>query len=91
VAKGVEDRPSRPMAWGAGAVRDNIAAKFNVPLQERSVGKLPKKLNFSRLSVRPVPQSDLEAAFKNFAERTAIPLVAVEIWFQDPRWLEGAR
>jgi hypothetical protein len=42
-------------------VRDRIAAKFNV----RSVGKLPKKLNFSRLSVRPLPlQSDLEAALK---------------------------
>ena len=48
-------------------LRDRIAAKFNVHLHERSVGKLLKKLNFSSMSVRPVhPQSDLEAqeAFK---------------------------
>jgi hypothetical protein len=42
-------------------LRDRIAAKFNVHLDERSVGKLLKKLNFSSMSVRPVhPQSDLE-------------------------------
>jgi transposase len=36
------------MAWCAGAVLTcvRIAAKFNVHLHERSVGKLLKKLNF---------------------------------------------
>jgi len=53
--------------WRCADLRDRIAAKFNVHLHERSVGKLLKKLNFSSMSVRPVhPQSDLEAqeAFK---------------------------
>jgi hypothetical protein len=44
------------MAWGACAVRDRIAAKFNVPLQERSVGKLPKKLN-SACRCAPCPRN----------------------------------
>ena len=53
--------------WRCADLRDRIAAKFNVRLHERSVGKLLKKMNFSSMSVRPVhPQSDLEAqeAFK---------------------------
>jgi hypothetical protein len=41
---------------------DGIAAKFHVHLDERSVGKLLKKLNFSRMPVCPLyPQSELEA------------------------------
>src|ERR1035437_408298 len=97
VAKWVEDGPDLNtdgvVRWRCADLRDRIAAKFNVHLHERSIGKLLKKLNFSSISVRPVhPQSDLEAqqAFKkNFTEmaRAAIPqeLVGrpVEIWFQD--------
>src|ERR1700730_7392109 len=53
--------------WRCADLRDRIAAKFDVHLHERSVGKLLKKLNFSSMSGRPMhPQSDLEAqaAFK---------------------------
>ena len=40
-------------------LRDRIAAEFGVTLHERSVGKLLRRLNFRRLSVRPQhPQSD---------------------------------
>ena len=48
-------------------LRDRIAAEFGVTLHERSVGKLLRRLNFRRLSVRPQhPQSDpaAQAAFK---------------------------
>ena len=48
-------------------LRDRIAAEFGVSLHERSVGKLLRRLNFRRLSVRPQhPQSDpaAQAAFK---------------------------
>ena len=67
----VEDGPDLKtdgvVRWRCADLRDRIAAKFNVHLHERSVGKLLNKLNFSSISVRPVhPQSDLEAqeAFK---------------------------
>ena len=40
-------------------LRDRIAAEFGVTLHERSVGKLLRRLDFRRLSVRPQhPQSD---------------------------------
>ncbi len=43
-------------------LRDRIAAEFGVTLHERSVGKLLRRLDFRRLSVRPQhPQSDPEA------------------------------
>jgi hypothetical protein len=52
----------RPPAWD---LRDRIAAKFNIHLQERSVGML-LKLDFGSISVRPMHQTNLEAqeAFK---------------------------
>jgi transposase len=72
VAKWVESGPDLKtdgvVRWRCADLRDRIAAKFNVHLHERSVGKLLKKLNFSSMSGRPVhPQSDLEAqqALKN--------------------------
>ena len=71
VAKWVEDGPNRKtdgvVRWRCADLRDRIAAKFDVRLHERSVGKLLKKLNFSSMSVRPLhPQSDLDVqeAFK---------------------------
>jgi transposase len=63
VAKGVKTAlTARPMAcWRWADLRARIAAKFDVQLHERSVGKLLKKLNFSSMSVRPLhPQSDLD-------------------------------
>src|ERR1019366_1333256 len=62
--------------WRCADLRDRIAAKFNVHLHERSIGKLLKKLNFSSISVRPVhPQSDLEAqeAFKKTSLSWRVP------------------
>jgi transposase len=43
-------------------LRDRIAAEFGVCLHERSVGKLLRRLDYRRLSVRPQhPQTDLAA------------------------------
>jgi hypothetical protein len=43
-------------------LRDRIAGRFGVYLHERSVGKLLRKLDFRRLSVRPVhPKANLAA------------------------------
>jgi hypothetical protein len=56
-------------------LRDRIAGRFGVYLHERSVGKLLRKLDFRRLSVRPVhPKADLAAqeTFKKF-RRTGAP------------------
>jgi transposase len=71
VAKWVEDGPDPKtdgvVRWRCADLGDRIAAKFNIHLHERSVGKLLKKLDFSSISVRPMhPQTDLEAqeAFK---------------------------
>ena len=52
-------------------LRDRIAAEFGVTLHERSVGKLLRRLDFRRLSVRPQhPQSDPAAqeAFKKTSQ-----------------------
>ena len=73
VAKWVEDGPDLKtdgvVRWRCADLRDRIAAKFNVHLHERSVGKLLNKLNFSSISVRPVhPQSDLEAQEADLSE-----------------------
>ena len=55
-------------------LRDRIAAEFGVTLHERSVGKLLRRLDFRRLSVRPQhPQSDPAAqeAFKKTSQNLA--------------------
>lgn len=53
--------------WRRIDLRDLIAREFGVEFHERSVGKLLRRLDFRRLSVRPQhPQSDVAAqeAFK---------------------------
>ncbi len=53
--------------WRRSDLRDLIAREFGVALHERSVGKLLRRLDFRRLSVRPQhPESDPAAqeAFK---------------------------
>jgi transposase len=59
VAKWVEDGPDLKtdgvMRWRRADLGDRIAAKFDVHLHERGVGKLPRKLNFGGMSVRPAP------------------------------------
>ena len=71
VAEWVESGPDLKtdgvVRWRCADLANRIAAKFDVHLHERSVGKLLKKLNFRSMSGRPVhPQSDLAAqqAFK---------------------------
>lgn len=53
--------------WRCIDLRDRMAARFEVDMHERTVGKVLKKLNFSSISTRPIhPKTDLEAqeAFK---------------------------
>ena len=54
--------------WRRVDLRDLIAREFGVALHERSVGKLLRRLDFRRLSVRPQhPESD-PAAQETFKE-----------------------
>lgn len=58
--------------WRRVDLRDLIAREFGVALHERSVGKLLRRLDFRRLSVRPQhPESDPAAqeAFKKTSPR----------------------
>jgi hypothetical protein len=66
--------------FGQVDLRDRIAGRFGVYLHERSVGKLLRKLDFRRLSVRSMhPKAD-PAAQETFKKRARIdrPPVAVE-------------
>jgi transposase len=48
--------------WRCADLAKRIKAEFDVDLQERAVGKILKKLNYSSISGRPLhPLSDLEA------------------------------
>jgi transposase len=58
--------------WRCVDLQARIAARFNVSLHERSVGKLLKKLGYRRLSVRPQhPKSDLQA--QEIFKKTSTP------------------
>ena len=48
--------------WRLVDLRDAIERQFDVHLHERTVGKLMKRLNFARVSVRPRhPDQDVDA------------------------------
>ncbi len=62
VERGPDLKKDGVVRWRCADLRERIAARFDVLLHERSIGKLLKKLAFSSISVRPLhPQSDLEA------------------------------
>jgi transposase len=79
--------------WRRVDLRERIKARFNVTLDVRTVGKLLRKLQYRRISVRPLhPKTDAAAqeAFKdNFVAlaKAAIPPAAtgkpVEFWWMD--------
>jgi transposase len=72
--------------WRRIDLSREIAAKFGVSLAERTVGKLLRKLNFSRVSTRPRhPKSDPEtqALFKTASPSTPQPCC--------PRWPRASR
>ena len=67
VEKGADLARDGVVRFRRADLRDRIAAEFGVSLHERSVGKLLRRLDFRRLSVRPQhPKSDPAAqeAFK---------------------------
>jgi putative transposase len=62
VRRGPELAAHGVIRWRRIDLSREIAAKFGVTLAERTVGKLLRKLNFSRISTRPRhPKSDPEA------------------------------
>ena len=79
--------------WRCADLRDEIAARWSVDLHERTVGKLLRRLELTRLQPRPYhPKKDAaaqEVFKKNFADlvKEAVPEAAagkpIEIWFQD--------
>ncbi len=93
VEAGPELETQGVVRWRRIDLVERIKAKFGVTLNVRSVGRLLRRLNFCRISVRPQhPESDTaaqEAFQKDFPElaAAAIPEVAhgkpVEIWLQD--------
>ena len=53
VRQGPDPERHKVVRWRRVDLRDEIAARFDVQLHERSVGKLLKRLNFSHISARP--------------------------------------
>ena len=59
VRTGPDPEKDGVVRWRRVDLQAKIAAQFNVQLHERSVGKLLRRLGFSRISVRPRhPQAD---------------------------------
>ena len=59
VRTGPDPEKDGVVRWRRVDLQAKIAATFNVQLHERSVGKLLRRLAFSRISVRPRhPQAD---------------------------------
>lgn len=62
VRQGPDPERHKVVRWRLVDLRDEIAAKFNVQLHERSVGKLLARLKFSHISARPRhPKQDVAA------------------------------
>jgi transposase len=62
VIEGPDPKVDGVVPWRCVDLRDRIAARFEVELHERTIGKLLDKLGFSSLSVRPLHrEADLEA------------------------------
>jgi transposase len=62
--------------WRRLDLRERIMQRFGITMHERSVGKILRRLNFRRVSVRPQhPQSDEAAqeAFKKTSPRCFVP------------------
>ena len=79
--------------WRRVDLRDRIKDRFGVVFHERSIGKLLRRLNFRRISVRPRhPETDEEeqetlkkilVALVRAAIPDALADKAVELWYQD--------
>jgi transposase len=62
VIEGPDPRVDGVVRWRCVDLRNRIAARFEVELHERTIGKLLDKLGFSSISPRPLhPQADLQA------------------------------
>ncbi|KAA5608624.1 IS630 family transposase [Rhodovastum atsumiense] len=93
VVAGPEPERDGVVRWRCIDLREQIAARYEVDIHERTVGKLLHRLDLVPLKPRPChPKKDADAqeAFqKNFADlvTAALPSGAadkrIEIWFQD--------
>ena len=62
VRQGPDSTEDGVVRWRLRDLRDRILARFFVPMDERSVGRILKTLTFSHISVRPRhPQADAAA------------------------------
>jgi transposase len=89
VEQGPEPDRDGVVRWRRVDLQAVIATRFGVRLHERSVGKVLRRLGFTRLSVHPThPTSDPEAqeAFKKALERQS--RLAVDLLRE---WLGGDR
>src|SRR5690349_19584276 len=78
VERGPDPERDGVVRWRRVDLKALIETRFTVRLHERSVGKVLRRLGFTRLSVRPRhPKADAaaQAAFKKTSP--------IEIWFQD--------
>lgn len=93
VLKGPDPKTDNVVRWRCLDLRNQVAERFSVTVDERTIGKWLRKLDFTRLQPRPFhPKKDAEAqeAFKqNLAGLLKYYLLSsvadtpVEIWFQD--------
>jgi transposase len=93
VLKGPDPETDNVVRWRCLDLRSQVAERFSVTVDERTIGKWLRKLDFTRLQPRPFhPKKDAEAqeAFKkNLAGLLKYYLLSsvadapIEIWFQD--------
>jgi transposase len=92
VLEGLDLERNKVVRWRCADLRAEIASRWSVTVNERTVGKLLRRLRMTRLQPRPHhPKKDVAAqeAFKNFAGLVteALPASAagkpIEVWFQD--------
>ena len=76
VEQGPDLKKDGVVRWRRFDLREKIRERFGVTMHVRSVGKILRRLNFRRISVRPQhPQSDEAAqeAFKKTSPRCSVP------------------
>jgi transposase len=76
IEQGPDPNEDGVIRWRRWDLRERIRARFGVTMHERSVGKLLRRLNFRRISVRPQhPESDEAAqqAFKKTSPARSAP------------------
>jgi transposase len=89
VEEGPDLKKDGVVRWRRADLRERMREQFGVSMHERTVGKILRRLNFRRISVRPQhPQSD-EAAQDAF--RKTLPHYSVLRSLQKTPWTASSR